>query len=160
MGADSLAKNTPNASKLIWPICLPKPKSLGFQWNKASLGVRSSCFIHIRGVKDRRKEGSRGNYTGWPLLWNEGASQSAGRPPKGLCARAAVAVLWPASAGREEEEEGAKKLAQWQNTCSAGGWCRIPYITLLQCTCSRTFFLFPFFFLVSSHLPQPFFSHN
>ena len=41
-------------------------------------------FIHIRGVKDRRKEGSRGNYTGWPLLWNEGASQSVSRPPKGL----------------------------------------------------------------------------
>ena len=25
------------------PICLPKPKSFGFQWKKASLGVRSPC---------------------------------------------------------------------------------------------------------------------
>ena len=41
MGADSLAENTPNAPKFICPICLPKPKSLGFQWKKASLGVCS-----------------------------------------------------------------------------------------------------------------------
>ena len=37
MGADELAKNTPNAPKLICPNCLPKPKNLGFQWKKASL---------------------------------------------------------------------------------------------------------------------------
>jgi hypothetical protein len=30
MGADSLAKNTPNAPKCICQICLPKPKSLRF----------------------------------------------------------------------------------------------------------------------------------
>ena len=41
MGADSLAENTPNAPEFICPVCLPKPKSLGFQWTKASLGVRS-----------------------------------------------------------------------------------------------------------------------
>ena len=43
MGADSLAENTPNAPEFICPICLPKPKSSGFQWRKASLGVRSPC---------------------------------------------------------------------------------------------------------------------
>ena len=31
MGADSLAENTPNAPEFICPICLPKPKSSGFQ---------------------------------------------------------------------------------------------------------------------------------
>ena len=41
MGTDSLAENTPNAPEFIFPICLPKPKSLGFQWKQASLGVRS-----------------------------------------------------------------------------------------------------------------------
>ena len=41
MGADKLAKNTPNAPKFISPNCLPKPKSLGFRWKKASLGVHS-----------------------------------------------------------------------------------------------------------------------
>ena len=43
MGADSLAENTPNAPEFISPICLPKPKSSGFQWKKSSLGVRSPC---------------------------------------------------------------------------------------------------------------------
>ena len=38
MGADKLFENTP---KFICPNCLPKPKSLGFWWKKASLGVRS-----------------------------------------------------------------------------------------------------------------------
>ena len=38
IGADSLAENTPNASQFIYPICLPKPKSSGFQWKKASMG--------------------------------------------------------------------------------------------------------------------------
>ena len=33
MGAEySLTKNTPNAPEFIRPICLPKPKSSGFQW--------------------------------------------------------------------------------------------------------------------------------
>ena len=31
IGADSLAENTPNAPDFICPICLPKPKSSGFQ---------------------------------------------------------------------------------------------------------------------------------
>ena len=31
----------PNAPEIICPICLAKPKSSGFQWKKASLGVRS-----------------------------------------------------------------------------------------------------------------------
>ena len=35
------AKNTPNTPKFICPNCLPKPKSLGFRWKKASLGVHS-----------------------------------------------------------------------------------------------------------------------
>ena len=30
VGADSLAKNIPNATEFICPICLPKPKSSGF----------------------------------------------------------------------------------------------------------------------------------
>ena len=30
MGADKLAENTPNVPKLFGPICLPKPKCLGF----------------------------------------------------------------------------------------------------------------------------------
>ena len=30
MGADTLAENTPNAPKIVSPICLPKPKSWGF----------------------------------------------------------------------------------------------------------------------------------
>ena len=37
----SSAENTPNAPEFICPICLPKPKSSGFQWKKASLCVRS-----------------------------------------------------------------------------------------------------------------------
>ena len=45
MGADSFAENTPNAWEFICPICLPKPKCSGFQWKKASLGVRSPCPI-------------------------------------------------------------------------------------------------------------------
>ena len=44
MGADSLAENTPNAPEFICPICLPNPKSFGFQWKKASLGVPSPCL--------------------------------------------------------------------------------------------------------------------
>ena len=43
MGADSSAEINPNVPKFICPNCLPKPKSLGFQWKKASLGVRSPC---------------------------------------------------------------------------------------------------------------------
>ena len=35
------AENIPNAPKCICPNCLSKPKSLGFRWKKASLGVRS-----------------------------------------------------------------------------------------------------------------------
>ena len=41
MVADKSAQNTPNAPKFIYPNCLPKPKSFGFQWKKASLGVGS-----------------------------------------------------------------------------------------------------------------------
>ena len=38
MGADSLSENTPNASINFSPICLPKPKSLGYL-KKSSLWV-------------------------------------------------------------------------------------------------------------------------
>ena len=41
MGADSSAENTPNAPEFICPICLSKLRRSGFQWKKASLGVRS-----------------------------------------------------------------------------------------------------------------------
>ena len=36
MVADKSDKNTPNASKFIFPNCLPKPKSLESRWKKAS----------------------------------------------------------------------------------------------------------------------------
>ena len=42
MGTDKLAENTPN---FIGQNCLPNPKSLGFRWKKAYLGVRSPFFI-------------------------------------------------------------------------------------------------------------------
>ena len=48
MGADSLAENTPNAPEFICPMCLPKPKSSGFQWKKASLGVRSPWILPLK----------------------------------------------------------------------------------------------------------------
>ena len=41
--AEIMVESTPNAPKCVCPIFLPKPKSLGFQWKKASLGVRSPC---------------------------------------------------------------------------------------------------------------------
>ena len=41
MGADRLAKNNPNAPKFTRSTCLPMPKSSGFHWKKASLGVSS-----------------------------------------------------------------------------------------------------------------------
>ena len=41
ISANSLAENTLNAPEFICPICLPKQKSSGIQWKKASLGVRS-----------------------------------------------------------------------------------------------------------------------
>ena len=41
MGADGSAENTPNAPRFICQICLLNPKSSGFHWKKASLGVRS-----------------------------------------------------------------------------------------------------------------------
>ena len=49
MGADGSAKNTPNASKFICPICLPKPKSVGFQEKRlhwASVVRSPNHFLH------------------------------------------------------------------------------------------------------------------
>ena len=46
MGADSLAKNTPNAPEFIFPICLHKPKNSGFQWKKGFFGRPYSMFFH------------------------------------------------------------------------------------------------------------------
>ena len=43
MGADSLAKNSPNAQNLFAQFVLPSPKVLDFNEKKASLGVRSQC---------------------------------------------------------------------------------------------------------------------
>ena len=40
MGADILAKNTPNALQIFVPICLHKPKSLGFS-------KRSSLWMSV-----------------------------------------------------------------------------------------------------------------
>ena len=47
-----LTKNTPNGPEFIFPIFPPKPKSSGFQWKMASLGVRSPCIqAHNRPTK-------------------------------------------------------------------------------------------------------------
>ena len=43
----TLVENTPNVPKFICPICPPKPKSLGFQWKGASLGVRSPWLLLV-----------------------------------------------------------------------------------------------------------------
>ena len=42
-GAHSLAENIPNALEFIYPVCLVKLKSSGFQLKKVSLGVRIPC---------------------------------------------------------------------------------------------------------------------
>jgi hypothetical protein len=61
MGADKLAENTTNAPKLICPICLPKPKSLGFDekrlhWASVVSGItenisnnvlKRTCFFNL-----------------------------------------------------------------------------------------------------------------
>ena len=47
MAADIFAKHTPNAPEFICPICLPKPKSSGMHWKKASLRVRSPWHSNI-----------------------------------------------------------------------------------------------------------------
>ncbi len=49
MDADSSAKNILNAPEFICPICLSKPKSFGFQWKKASLGVHSPLGLNRTG---------------------------------------------------------------------------------------------------------------
>ena len=48
MGADSLAENTPYAPEFISPICLPKPKSSGFQWKKVSV-IRGLIVLNLSG---------------------------------------------------------------------------------------------------------------
>ena len=47
MGADSLAKNTPNAQEFICQICLPKPKSSEKRLHWASVvdGVREGTVL-------------------------------------------------------------------------------------------------------------------
>ena len=68
MGADKSAENTPNAPKLICPICLPKPKRSGFQWKKASLGVHSpwqwacDCLIW-RNLSHKNKNMMAGHFS-------------------------------------------------------------------------------------------------
>ena len=47
IGSDKLAENTPKAPKFILQICLPKPKSVGFRWKKASSGVCSPCLYFL-----------------------------------------------------------------------------------------------------------------
>ena len=53
MGADSLAENTPNASKHFSPKCLPKPKSWNFLKKALSLWVTI-----VRGFKQPTEESS------------------------------------------------------------------------------------------------------
>ena len=51
MCADSVAKNNQNSPKFICPICLPKPKTLGFWWkrlNWASVVRGSESYSHVR----------------------------------------------------------------------------------------------------------------
>ena len=43
MGADSSAKNSPNAPEFICPILSAQAQNSGFQWKKASLGILSPC---------------------------------------------------------------------------------------------------------------------
>ena len=43
MDANNLAKNTPNALKFIFPICLQAQKFVISMKKKASLDVRSPC---------------------------------------------------------------------------------------------------------------------
>ena len=62
MDADSLDENTPNAPEFICPICLPMPKSSGFQWKKKPHwvsvvrgyeGHHFHCFLSIRNSKKK-----------------------------------------------------------------------------------------------------------
>ena len=53
LGADSSAKNTPNATKSICLICLPKPKSLEFQWKR--LHWASIVRAHDHSMINRNK---------------------------------------------------------------------------------------------------------
>ena len=53
MCADSLAESTPNAPEFICTICLHKPKSSGFQWKKASLGVHSPFMMNWNRMKNK-----------------------------------------------------------------------------------------------------------
>ena len=50
MCTDCWAKNTTNSTKCICPICLPRSKSSGFQWKKASLGVRIPCLTRNQAI--------------------------------------------------------------------------------------------------------------
>ena len=52
MGADKSAENTMSDSKDFSPICLPKPKSLGFLKKKFSLGVRSPWYFVLSQKND------------------------------------------------------------------------------------------------------------
>ena len=47
MDAASSVENIPNGVEFICPIGLPKPKSSGFQWKEALLGVRGAHYISI-----------------------------------------------------------------------------------------------------------------
>ena len=49
MGADSLAENAP---EFICPICLPKPKSSGFQCKKTSFDILSPCNFPLKVSRD------------------------------------------------------------------------------------------------------------
>ena len=47
ISADSSAENTPNTPEFICPICMPKPKSSGFKWNKS----KSKYISRLRVIK-------------------------------------------------------------------------------------------------------------
>ena len=68
MGADKLAENTPNAPKYICPICLPKPKSLGFL-KKAYTGCPLS--VEWEKYKDKMPIVYYSAVRGWDLILHQ-----------------------------------------------------------------------------------------
>ena len=66
MGADSSAENTPNAPEFISPICLPKPKSSGFQEKR----LHWASVVRGAGHKNKNEFAA-----GWPNIARKGRLQ-------------------------------------------------------------------------------------
>ena len=53
MGADKLVQNTPNAPKIIYlPKLFAQALNFGISIEKASLGIRSPCFLAPKAFKN------------------------------------------------------------------------------------------------------------